>query len=192
MRECLGCILCQKRLRLSRKVDECKPLPRALRAVPELHPVRSIRPAQTQRARRQTQRAQEAVHCAAAAAAVLCLWLLWLFYAPLFCVFCLRCCCSRRYSVCSRLDSRSRPLSFCCSRSMPRLKSFFACDLANTAGHCACVTTLMTFLPGLCMFGESVKNTRPEAQGRRNHNYHRRVIHRVVNPHLFQSNRPAL
>jgi len=26
-RGCLGCILCQKRLRLSWKVDECKPLP---------------------------------------------------------------------------------------------------------------------------------------------------------------------
>ena len=26
---CQGCIFCQKRLRLSRKVDECKPLPEA-------------------------------------------------------------------------------------------------------------------------------------------------------------------
>ena len=26
--KCVGCILCQKRLRLSWKVDECKPLPR--------------------------------------------------------------------------------------------------------------------------------------------------------------------
>jgi len=32
MRGCLGCILCQERLRLSSKVAECKPLPRRSRA----------------------------------------------------------------------------------------------------------------------------------------------------------------
>jgi len=31
IRGCAGCMLCQKRLRLSWKVDECKPLPRGRR-----------------------------------------------------------------------------------------------------------------------------------------------------------------
>jgi len=39
-RGCLGCILCQKALKLSRKVDECKPLPHAVNGRQLVHSVR--------------------------------------------------------------------------------------------------------------------------------------------------------
>ena len=47
-RGCLGCILCQKRLRLSRKVEECEPLPQGSEARGQagrrLHPGAYTRP----------------------------------------------------------------------------------------------------------------------------------------------------
>jgi len=44
MRRCLGCTLCQKRLSLSWKVDECKHLPRAQRHRPRQTPCPSTPP----------------------------------------------------------------------------------------------------------------------------------------------------
>ena len=41
---CLGCILCQKRLRLSWKLDECKPLVRPARKYPHHVPLHVCQP----------------------------------------------------------------------------------------------------------------------------------------------------
>jgi len=42
LRGCLGCVLCQKRLRLSWKLDECKPLPECLLLQKERHVVAAV------------------------------------------------------------------------------------------------------------------------------------------------------